>query len=67
MLSPDQIYQYQQPCYVIPDYRLSAGTIVEMKMMVCAIIENDAYIFTHLELEGALDKRCAGISRSLEK
>ena len=67
MLSPDQIYQYQLPCYVIPDYRLSAGTIVEMKTMVYAIIENDGYIFTNPELEGALDKRCAGISRSLEK
>ena len=32
MLSPDQIHQYHEQGYVIPDYRLSDDTIEEIKI-----------------------------------
>ena len=39
MLSPNQIYQYHEQGYVIPDYRLSADTIEDIKIAHQRLIE----------------------------
>ena len=49
----------------IKESALSPNIVGEM--VVHAIVENEAYIFTHPELEEAVDKRFEGISRSFEK
>ena len=39
MLSPDQIHQYREQGYVIPDYRLSTDTIEDIKLAHHRLIE----------------------------